>query len=106
MANTSEHFLIRFRDRHGWFAWLFVMAAVGCDAPAASVEQARTPAEQSQLRPGDIVLRASDAEVHSVADLRATIKRQSAGNAISLRIRRGDIEMEFPVPLLVTRPAP
>ena len=59
------------------------------------VEQARGPAADAGIQPGDIVLSANGAPVSSVADLRTALEK-SKGH-IALLVQRGDARLFVPV---------
>lgn len=93
--------LIRYgRVRHGWSGMTFwdissrLASRLGLDSTdgALVAEVFRGgPADAAGIKPGDVILKAGDRRVSSVADLQSILRRYRAGDTLSLVIsRKGD----------------
>lgn len=69
------------------------VTVVGCGDPS--------PALRAGVQPGDRILAVDGAPVHNAVELKRMLRPRSAGTKVTLRLARGDRELDLPVTLAV-----
>ncbi len=91
---------IRFGDaRHGWIGIDVQEAEVAVDGSRAKMTQIRknTPAADSGLQPGDILLQVGSVPVHEPEDVIDASFFISAGDSVPITVARGDQKLTFSI---------
>ena len=80
--------------------WIGVVAA-DAEGGGAQIEEVRpdSPAAKAKLRVGDVILKVGSRSVDDTQGLFRQVKRYRPGQTVTLRIRRGDEELDVKIKL-------
>lgn len=98
---------VRFGDaRHGWIGIDVQEANQPIDGSTAEMTQIRenTPAAESGLKTGDVLLQVGNVPVHQPEDVIDASFFISAGDTVPITVKRGDQKMTFTVEAASARP--